>query len=528
MQDVAGHKPDTGQVTAEPEGDELTVPVPPRFWWLKRILVAIGLLLVLMAGLRWWWGHVAHSRLQAEIDRIRAAGEPIFPEDFDSAPVPDAENAALVLVNAANAFVAPPEAGEDVSILAGHSRFTATQLADARAYVDANTNALRLLRQARGMEKLDLGVRMRTPVFNFMLPPLSGHRQSAKLLTVVAKYHHQSGNDAEAIAAIRDALALGDVVDHRPSLIAHLVAISIRALAARAVESVAPDLAVCGADESMGPGPEPARYPDVEALIADLLDEEDFRQGFTRALQCERMYQLDTVRVITSGQMSLAALYGGGGPAPLVQRVLNLFVGPLFVLDGVQMMHHATVAVEAARAQDWPTHCRKQPPDPGNSAGVVDLLTRPLSTFLIPSFERAAMLHYRTLADRRMAAIALAIRLYELDHGRRPVQLTDLVPEYLDVLPVDPFADDGRTFGYRPDTVPPVLYSIGPNGVDEEGRFAFRRGGRINVEVFDTPFFLDGHRPQSPNDLGPGPPASEQAADDHDEAEDDERNAEQD
>lgn len=62
-----------------PDGE----PIPPRYWWLKRIGVVCLALLLALAALRWWWGCDAHHRLQAEIDKIIAAGEPIYPQDFD-------------------------------------------------------------------------------------------------------------------------------------------------------------------------------------------------------------------------------------------------------------------------------------------------------------------------------------------------------------------------------------------------------------------------------------------------------------
>lgn len=80
-------------------------PIPPRFWWLKRITIGSILLIVALAGLRWWWGYEAHRRLQAEIDRIIAAGEPIYPEDFDSKnTVPDDQNAVTALDDAVAAL----------------------------------------------------------------------------------------------------------------------------------------------------------------------------------------------------------------------------------------------------------------------------------------------------------------------------------------------------------------------------------------------------------------------------------------
>ncbi len=34
--------------------------------------------------------------------------------------------------------------------------------------------------------------------------------------------------------------------------------------------------------------------------------------------------------------------------------------------------------------------------------------------------------------------IDLAVRAYELDHGQHPKSLNELVPDYLDAVPVDP------------------------------------------------------------------------------------------
>ncbi len=75
---------------------------------------------------------------------------------------------------------------------------------------------------------------------------------------------------------------------------------------------------------------------------------------------------------------------------------------------------------------------------------------------------------YGSRAQRRLAATALAIRLYQLDHdGRRPRSLRDLVPKYLSDVPVDPFAADARPLGYRNDSQVQALYSVGPDGSDE-------------------------------------------------------------
>ena len=43
----------------------------------------------------------------------------------------------------------------------------------------------------------------------------------------------------------------------------------------------------------------------------------------------------------------------------------------------------------------------------------------------------------------------MAVRLYELDHGRRPDKLADLVPDYLPEIPIAPLLEGAQqyTFG---------------------------------------------------------------------------------
>jgi len=521
---------DANRQVDEPNGDELTVPVPPRLWWLKRILVACAISLAALAAIRLWWGHVAHNRLQAEIERVRAAGEPIFPEDFDPPPVPDDENAALVISKAIKALVAPAEAANDISTLASLSQFTADELADAALIVSANADALRFARQARDLPQADMGLRIRTPAINWILPPLSGYRELARLLAVTARYRHQTGDDAGAVSAIRDLLALGNALDRQPTLISHLVAISVNALAVELVESIAPDLEAPGPHDDLGTDAEPARRIYVEDLVADLLDEQVMHRGLIRALQCERMFALDNVQLCADGKASVAgfAMFGGPSPLPFWDGPLGLLFRPLLELDGVELMRYGTAWVEAGRQPTWPALFAKRPPDPLANAGTLERLRRPLSAVLPPSLDRATQLHYRALANRRMAAVALAVRLYEIDRGSRPRRLADLALEYLDEVPHDPFGVRERPVGYRPDDDPPILYSIGPNGTDDGGAYSLRPTGGVRRDELDQPFFLNGERPGIRSDASSAPPPSERYAEEEYQEEKNEGNADED
>ena len=110
--------------------------------------------------------------------------------------------------------------------------------------------------------------------------------------------------------------------------------------------------------------------------------------------------------------------------------------------------------------------------------------------------DRAFVLYYRSIALRRMAAVALAIRLYEIDHGNRPADLSKLVPDYLPAVPEDPFADDARMISYLPNAEYPRMYSVGEDGRDDGGKYQYSDYGNVNPYEPDISFFLSGEPPE--------------------------------
>jgi hypothetical protein len=64
--------------------------------------------------------------------------------------------------------------------------------------------------------------------------------------------------------------------------------------------------------------------------------------------------------------------------------------------------------------------------------------------------------------------LAFALAVYRRDHGRYPKELKALVPKYLDKIPKDLFAD--KPLVHRPSENGYLLYSVGVNGQDEQGR----------------------------------------------------------
>jgi hypothetical protein len=104
---------------------------------------------------------------------------------------------------------------------------------------------------------------------------------------------------------------------------------------------------------------------------------------------------------------------------------------------------------------------------------------------LRPAMRRAAEKHNRILAYERLLAAELALRCYQSEKARPPARLAELVPNYLSQVPLDPFT--GQPLVYRPQGTNWLLYSIGPDGVDDVGK-SVARGSLSNGDLlFDSP-----------------------------------------
>lgn len=471
--------------TAEIDPSDTLEPIPPRLWWLKRILVGVGILLVALVCLRMWWGWQANKRLEAAIARYQAAGEPILPSDFDQPAIADEDNAVYYLNRAAAAIVDPADVGFTIDDVVANPASYRHQTEKLALIIEANANALALVGNARYASGVDWGTRMRSPMIKSLLPSTTEPRRLARLLYVSAMYHHDCGEDSVAIQEIGDILRIARVFDEMPGvLVSHLVAITIDRTTADVVKLVAPTLSVDQAVDRKQTEGGGASREQVLALIDRLLNFESFRREWKRAIYGERAMVLDVVNVY--GEEDIAVSWGARRGIPA--KALSLITSPMLKLEAIEGMASMTTLAEAGLADNYPDAKDAASSYATAVAGYKKSIS-PITSILMQGLERSLILHFHGIAMRRMAAIALALRLFELDHGRRPATLSELVPEYLQTVPKDPFAADGRAIAYRPEAAKPLLYSVGVDGVDQGGTLAMRFG-RVDRTSADLPFSL--------------------------------------
>ncbi len=92
-----------------------------------------------------------------------------------------------------------------------------------------------------------------------------------------------------------------------------------------------------------------------------------------------------------------------------------------------------------------------------------------LLTQLMPSVRKVQMARDRIEQIQHNLHLAFALGTYQREHKRYPKTLADLAPKYLAQVPRDLFS--GQAIIYRPSEKGYLLYSVGPNGIDEGGRY---------------------------------------------------------
>jgi len=187
-------------------------------------------------------------------------------------------------------------------------------------------------------------------------------------------------------------------------------------------------------------------------MIAQLLDEREAREGFRAGVFGERLRFMDPPSV-----------FGQSSPFLLEQAI-----EPSVRLSGLKQAYRYSAAAEASRQPNFAAAKLKLlPPQKAEDSHLAELAD--LSTIMLANnIQRPLQQFYRNLAQRRMAATLLALRLYALDHDARlPETLTELVPKYLPSVPADPMVADGSPMSYKPHRSPPAIYSAASNAYME-------------------------------------------------------------
>jgi hypothetical protein len=365
-------------------------------------LVGSLVLVALLIGTRLWWGWVADRRLQAAIADLRTRGEPVTATDFAEPALPDEENAAFYLERAAalGAKLGRVEPTLPEIQRARSARGVAWRLGNAMSYEQA-LDELRVYNELQAL---------------------------TDMLVAAARQAHADGDDRLAVEYLENGVFIGRTLERTPGVVSHLTANQLVTNAAAGSSALAPELRI-------GDTPPAASREQVEQLIRELFDGNGTRNALVRALQFDR--------VGASGPRGPFIWYraapdpdGNFRPAPSpvwVNQPATIMFGPYATLHSAFILRRSIPAADAARGVDdnrW-VSLPALTPRPDTELPAVDAVA---SLFTENDANRILGMYIQVRGLHTAAAADLAVRLFEIDRGRQPDSIDELVPGYLPAM----------------------------------------------------------------------------------------------
>ncbi len=433
-----------------------TAPLlPPRYRVLRRCVVIALALVAWNVGLWFLWNFEADRRLRAFVAERRALGEPVLAEDFAVSAVPAEENAGTALVRIGAAIGADPYlhqfSGSDYESepfqdCDDRGRPNLAPVLPVIAEIEA---ALRL-------PGLDYGARFASG---------NGGEGGRKTFSVVRNVARLMRAASDAYELYGDYLGRWRVLEamvgvaERSTSLPHGI-IGVLSLhgyyreATSHIRSIVAKRPIANSAER-----------DVVERVLLVLVREDARAP---RLHQAGWWGLRFEELDSAFNGKLPAQHERGGnllnywwdpPEQWWILQASRVVGPLVKLDALRHAAEQSWFADACRRGDWRAgHLSAKPP--GQSGLPVEW--QQLLDIIDVSYPH--MQSCRAMAHIRVAAVLLAARLFEYDHSALPTCLDDLVPAYLDRVPLDPFAPGDVPLRYLSDADPPRVFSVGPSG----------------------------------------------------------------
>lgn len=364
---------------------------------------------------------------------------------------------------------------------------------DVSAAVQQNQQALDLL--SRMVERPAVDFKMQygkglEDVSSFAVLNLSSVKKSVQYLALAGLADLHAGDSAAAITKTRSILALTAAVQDERLMISELVSVAMVSYANSLTWEILQSRNITEAQ--------------LDVLQSDY-EKLNFLKGYEHALameQCcgdiclDRWRRSDAalqaeLEAWTSARAKFGLADAPSGPLVRARQTVQMFFwrywwsysDELLALHGYAVLQQTIRDIQ--RADGWLDAFQHQEAglnrlgisklndEPGSPTYVSSLFAEPaeLHTFLSKSISVHAGAGQRVMmfeTARQIVITAIALKRYQLQHGQWPDQLSELVPQFLAVIPQDAMTGQPLPYHRKSDGTY-VLYSVGNDGVDNGG-----------------------------------------------------------
>lgn len=433
--------------------------ISPGKFALVCVIVALLLFMAVLAI----GSFVSARQLQAELDKIRAAGEPVTVADMEAFYArPPKDRDATQLWLDAFAVIDSPAYKSDANALPIVGEIEAVpspgepwpQIDDAEEFLAKYREPLEKMHQAsesggeaRFPLKISDGIALTLPY-----QPLRG---AVRLLKLESEIRARQGDARAAAESVRAIFAAARTFERQSFLVSQLIQIEMNDVACERIERLLPA----------------ADFSEEDLIQFDRrLAAIDEPAAFRRTLLGERaMY----IHVFANPSCL-------GTEAPHGWSLLRK-------ADETTYLMLAAKQIAAARSNTLPLRdAIRQTQDEVTSylktprAAWRFPITHKLMPDLNPIVDSVCRAQARHAATRS----AIAIERFRRKAAAAPKTLDELTPEFLDQPPIDPF--NGALLRYHSGAAGYKVYSIGPDGIDQGGESG-EEGQELDI-VFEVPF----------------------------------------
>lgn len=428
--------------------------------WLGIVAVVLAIAYAILA-------FAANRSLSRAYAALETDGRPIELEGIIPPKIPDSDNAALVYRRVVLQLKAEKaENGGEKSLWDALSEVPA----DAKKQANPDDPAPELVERFKqlyyhpvvveALADLEAGSRKSgyrnnldySKGFYMEVPHLGELRSLTKILCYHARFQAAAGNHADAWNSILTALRVADAMKDEPFLVTQLSRAAQLRMVVDAIQDLPSNAAIpAEADALLAAGENPAPWAaamDGERII--------YGEYAFRITQSDRRMLIS--QVMSPGEVEAR-------PSRVV-AFLYVIIEPLSRFDHAahitnthgmaqeMLKPYSEEGVEAIRQQRHllPWYCM-------------------LNRIMIPSLEIARTKQVDLAAQIRVTRAGLAVLQHRDEQGAWP----DALPKKAEL--VDPFT--GEPLLYRPGSDGFVLYSVGANGVDDNGTLGKDRAGDI-------------------------------------------------
>lgn len=446
--------------------------------WIKWL---IGLVACMLLGLICFeiLNSAANARWQRYAAKLRESGLPLTLEELDASRtlISDDQNSAKLIETLAakhhDRIISWPRKGSNV-LFSGKWRIVRDVFKGIdRATIDPTREFL--TRQSDILEDLQPLLTRPTGRFEFYTPSSLSAQPQLREWIAIRHFHRLmwaqatlaliDGDTDRAIDAIIIDAHISSSLDEYPTLIAaHARWMSVSVLAGTMIEQLLRAATLTD--------------PQLERLQRM---HDGLLQGHTMkwAWLESRATFLATCDALADGAYSFRRLVGGRGTTVQIPGA-SLFAWMPPMLTRKTQARGAEMYTWLIEAGDDPRALRLAARRFDAALGAGGRSTFLLKMLAVPA-GRIVTIHERTTGLVRCAALAIATERFRLREGEFPTRLQDLVPDFLDEVPTDPFSGKAMLMTETEQGI--VIYSVGENGTDDGGQVVPRQGIGRSIDV---------------------------------------------